>query len=134
MHARTGKRHDEAHWHSVWTPDTLEARAHDLYRARLARVRAFMRRSGLPALLIVDPNNIFYATGARNMMVFCLRAPTRYLLVLEPGPTVLYEYGGAEHLARGLPTIDHIKPSIAVSCPCVTVPKSMKRHGKIYDL
>ena len=111
----TPQAHDERHWRSVWTPDTLEARTHDLYRSRLARVRAFMRRSGLPALLIVDPNNIFYATGARNMMVFCLRAPTRYLLVLEPGPTVLYEYGGAEHLASGLPTIDHIKPSIAVS-------------------
>lgn len=106
---------DDARWDTVWTPDVLEARSHDLYRARLARVRAYMRRTGLPALLIVDPNNIFYATGARNMMVFCLRAPTRYLLLLEPGPTVLYEYSGAEHLASGLPTIDHIKPSIAVS-------------------
>ena len=106
---------NEVSWDSIWTPDTLASCTHDLYRARLARVRSHMRQAGLPALLIVDPNNIFYATGARNMMVFCLRAPTRYLLVLEPGPTVLYEYGGAEHLARGLPTIDHIKPSIAVS-------------------
>ena len=106
---------DDVRWDTVWTPDVLEARSHDLYRARLARVRAFMRRAGLPALLIVDPNNIFYATGARNMMVFCLRAPTRYLLLLEPGPSVLYEYSGAEHLASDLPTIDHIKPSIAVS-------------------
>ena len=102
-------------WHEVWSADTLDVRRDGLYLARLTQVRSCMRKAGVPALLIVDPNNIFYATGARNMMVFCLRAPTRYLLVLESGPTVLYEYGGAEHLAIGLPTIDHIKPSIAVS-------------------
>ena len=102
-------------WHEVWSTDTLEARRNEFYMARLAQVRSCMRKAGVPALLIVDPNNIFYATGARNMMVFCLRAPTRYLLLLESGPTVLYEYAGAEHLASALPTVDHIKPSIAVS-------------------
>ena len=102
-------------WREIWPTDTLEARRDELYLARLANVRRFMRKAGVPALLIVDPNNIFYATGARNMMVFCLRAPTRYLLVLESGPTVLYEYAGAEHLASALPTVSHIKPSIAVS-------------------
>ncbi len=102
-------------WREVWPIDTLEARRNALYLARLAQVRSCMHKTGVPALLIVDPNNIFYATGARNMMVFCLRAPTRYLLLLESGPSVLYEYAGAEHLASALPTVTHIKPSIAVS-------------------
>jgi Xaa-Pro aminopeptidase len=66
-------------------------------------------------VLIVDPNNIFYATGARNMMVFCLRAPTRYLLLFAEGPSVLFEYMGSEHLAEGLPTVDEVRPATAVS-------------------
>lgn len=102
-------------WREVWSVDQLEAKRDDLYSARLLHVRKFMRQAGLGAVLIVDPNNIFYATGARNMMVFCLRAPTRYLLILASGITVLYEYGGSEHLASGLPTITHVKPAIAVS-------------------
>ena len=102
-------------WSTVWDSDTLHAHRPALVSARLQRVRQFMRRAGLPAVLIVDPNNIFYATGARNMMVFCLRAPTRYLLLFAEGPSVLFEYMGSEHLAEGLPTVDEVRPATAVS-------------------
>lgn len=102
-------------WHTVWGAQELLAHRDALVTARLQRVRAFMRRAGLPALLIVDPNNIFYATGARNMMIFCLRAPTRYLLLFAEGPSVLFEYMGSEHLAQALPTIDQVRPATAVS-------------------
>jgi Xaa-Pro aminopeptidase len=102
-------------WSTVWDSDTLHAHRPALVSARLQRVRQFMRRAGLPAVLIVDPNNIFYATGARNMMVFCLRAPTRYLLLFAEGPSVLFEYMGSEHLAEGLPTVDQVRPATAVS-------------------
>ena len=102
-------------WNTVWDSDTLHAQRPALVSARLQRVRQHMRSAGLPAVLIVDPNNIFYATGARNMMVFCLRAPTRYLLLFAEGPSVLFEYMGSEHLADGLPTVDAVRPATAVS-------------------
>ena len=90
------------------TADLYVAR-HDLYRARATRTREHLRRAGVPALLVLDPVNIFYATGARNMDLFTVRTPSRYLLVVEPGPAVLFEYFGCEHLADGLPTIDEVR-------------------------
>ena len=104
-----------AAWDTDWNSDTLLAHRPALVSARLQRVRQFMRRAGLPAVLIVDPNNIFYATGARNMMIFCLRAPTRYLLLFAEGPSLLFDYMGSEHLAEGLPTVDQVRPATAVS-------------------
>ncbi|MFO1194997.1 MAG: Xaa-Pro peptidase family protein [Rhodoferax sp.] len=102
-------------WSTVWDSQALLAHRPTLASARLQRVRQFMRSAGLPAVLIVDPNNIFYATGARNMMIFCLRAPTRYLLLFAEGPSILFEYMGSEHLADGLPTVDVVRPATAVS-------------------
>src|SRR4051812_4075937 len=78
----------------------LEANRHALYLARLQRLRDCMRKADMPALLTLDANHIFYATGARNMQLFGLRSPSRYLLVFLDGPTVLFEYAGGEHLAR----------------------------------
>ena len=74
-----------------------------------------MTRAGMPALVILDSNHIFYATGARNMQLFTLRTPARYLLLFASGPAILYEYVGCEHLARDLPTIDEIRPSVGLS-------------------
>ena len=70
-----------------------------------------MRKADVPAVLELDSNHIIYATGASNMQVFTTRTPARYLLILADGPTILYEYVGCEHLAKDLPTIDHIRPS-----------------------
>ena len=70
---------------------------------------------GYPALLITDPNNIFYMTGARNMQLFGLRSPSRYLLVLADGPTVLFEFTGCEHLASDFPEIDVILPAAGLN-------------------
>ena len=93
----------------------LEEQNHSLYLARLQRLREFMKLADLPVLLTLDANHIFYATGARNMQLFGLRSPSRYLLVFQSGPTVLYEYAGGEHLARSLPTVTHIKASMGLS-------------------
>ncbi len=82
-----------------------------LLAARQAHVRAAMRAADVPALLELDSSHIVYATGASNMQLFTLRTPARYLLMLADGPTILYEYVGCEHLAKGLPTIDDIRPS-----------------------
>lgn len=96
-------------WVARLTPDELQAGRIELYTRRHAHVLAHMRRASAGALLILDPNDIAFATGARNMTIFSMRSPARYLLILHDGTTVLFEYIGCEHLAAGLPTIDEIR-------------------------
>lgn len=80
-----------------------------LHVERLAHVRAHMRSRGVGAMVLLDPASIRYVTGSSNMENFSVRVPARYLLVLEPGPTVLYEYRGCEHLGLGLPTVTEVR-------------------------
>ena len=82
---------------------------------RLARLRAELRKNDLAACILVDPVNIRYATGARNMQVFHLRNPARYLFVPAEGPVILFEFPGCHHLAQGLETIDEVRPATTVS-------------------
>src|ERR671933_1598387 len=82
---------------------------------RLGRVREQMAAYGMDACVLVDPVNIRYATGARNMQVFHSRNPARYLFVPESGPVILHEFAGCAHLAEGLETIDEIRPAITAS-------------------
>ena len=82
---------------------------------RLGRVRAQMERLGVDALIVSDPVNIRYATGARNMQVFSMRnAPSRYLL-LTAERSILFEFTGCLHLADGLETIDEVRPARTAS-------------------
>ena len=82
---------------------------------RLGRVREQMAAHSLDACVLVDPVNIRYATGARNMQVFHSRNPARYLFVAQSGPVILHEFTGCAHLAEGLETIDEIRPAITAS-------------------
>ena len=84
----------------------LDAHVDKLYAARLEYVRRHLARADVDALLICDPNDIFYVSGAMNMQIFCARTPARYLLVVDGGPAILFEYRGCEHLAAGLSTIN----------------------------
>lgn len=79
--------------------------------ARAAKLRAEMRVAGVPIVLIQDPINIVYACGATNMTLFAMRTAARFLMVFAEGPTILFEYRGCEHLARGLATVDRILPA-----------------------
>ena len=90
-------------------PDFGPTMRRELHVARLEHLRAEMRRRGLPALVLLDSVSIRYATGAANMENFTTRVPSRYLVLVEPGPAVLCEYRGCEHLAIGLPTIDRVE-------------------------
>ncbi len=82
---------------------------------RLGRVRAEMRKRDIAAVLLSDPVNIRYATGARNMQVFSQRnAPSRYLLLTE-NRSVLFEFTGCAHLADGLETIDEVRAARTAS-------------------
>jgi Xaa-Pro dipeptidase len=84
-------------------------------RYRLGRVRARMAERGIVACVLLDPVNIRYATGARNMQVYHLRSPSRYLLITLDGPVVLFEFAGCMHLAEGLETIDEVRPALTAS-------------------
>jgi len=105
---------DEA-WRKPYQLSELTDGRHDLYEARLAHVRTSMKRMDMPVFLVSDPNTIFYLTGARNMQLFGLRSPSRFLLCFCEGPVVLFEYVGCEHLARHLPTIDVIRPAVGLN-------------------
>jgi Xaa-Pro dipeptidase len=82
---------------------------------RLGRVREQMAARSVDACILLDPVNIRYATGARNMQVFHARNPARYLFVPQSGPVVLHEFTGCMHLAEDLETIDEIRPAITAS-------------------
>jgi hypothetical protein len=63
-----------------------------------------MRAMNVSAVLTSDPINILYATGSRNMTVFGMMGPSRFLLHCVDGPTILFEFNLGEHLAAGIPT------------------------------
>lgn len=99
--------------------DQVEVEEHiDLHAVRahrLSRVRTQMAARSIDACVLLDPINIRYATGARNMQVFHARNPARYLFVSQSGPVILHEFAGCTHLAEGLETIDEIRPAITAS-------------------
>jgi Xaa-Pro aminopeptidase len=78
-------------------------------RYRNERVRAGLRERDYAAGLFCDAINVRYATGSRNMQVWTLRNPARYALVMADGPTVMFEFGGCDHLVRGIETIQEIR-------------------------
>jgi len=84
---------------------------------RLAKVRAELAKFDYAAALLSDPINIRYATGSRNMPVWTLHAPGRYVFVPVEGPVVLFEYGTPTQMeAQGvfeLATVDEVRPAIA---------------------
>lgn len=80
-----------------------------LHRYRINRLHAEMDKRNCDALLLLDPVNIRYATGARNMQVWTMRHPGRYCLVPRTGNVVLFEMGGRAHHAAGLPVIDELR-------------------------
>jgi len=86
-----------------------------LYRSRMARLKTEMAAFDMPAVVLTDPVNVRYATGARNMQIFSSRNPARYLFVALEGPTVMFEFDGCAHLTDGLDTIDETRPAITVS-------------------
>lgn len=97
------------------TPDSLEIDMNSVQKYRLQRVRQEMAARDISALIISDPVNIRYATGARNMQIFCARnTPSRYLIV-TPHKSILFEFTGCAHLGEGLETIDEVRSSFTAS-------------------
>jgi Xaa-Pro aminopeptidase len=82
-----------------------------LRQYRNERVRAELRKRDYAAGLFCDAINVRYATGSRNMQVWTLRNPARYVFVAADGPTIMFEFGGCDHLVRDLETIQEIRPT-----------------------
>nr|MBV9785817.1 aminopeptidase P family protein [Acidisphaera sp.] len=90
-------------------PDMARMRAY-----RLGRVQAELKRLGYAAAVLFDPINIRYASGSRNMAVWTLHNPARYLFVPAHGRCVLFDYHGCEHLSDGLETIAEVRKARSV--------------------
>ncbi len=78
---------------------------------RLDRLRAELARRDYAGALLADPINIRYATGTRNMQVWTLHAPGRYVFVATEGPVVMFEFATTRHLASGFESIDQLRNS-----------------------
>ncbi len=74
-------------------------------------VVAGLQREGLAGILLLNPINIRYACDSRNMQVYSLHNPCRYLFLAADGHAVLFEFRNCEHLSRHLETLDEIRPA-----------------------
>jgi Xaa-Pro dipeptidase len=76
---------------------------------RLARVRAGLKARDYAGCVLYDPINIRYATGTRNMTVWCLHNAVRYCFIPAEGPVVLFDFHNCEHLSDGIETVSEVR-------------------------
>jgi len=87
-----------------------------LQKARSYRKRRLveqLHKHDCGAILLYDPCNIRHALDVSNMQVWMLHNPSHYALICADGHAVDFEYKGAEHVAKGLETINEVRPAIA---------------------
>src|SRR5438552_17639764 len=77
------------------------------------RLRAALATHDLAGIVLFNPINIRYACDARNMQVYGLHNPCRYVFMAADGHTKLFEFRNCEHLSAHLETIDEIRPAKA---------------------
>ena len=80
---------------------------------RRSRLRTALASHDLAAILLFNPINIRYACDARNMQVYGLHNPCRYVCMTADGHATLFEFRNCEHLSRHLETVDEIRPAKA---------------------
>ena len=90
--------------------DSIDERSIRAFRAD--RVRQELRRRNREAVLVVDPVNLRYATGTRNMQVWTMHNVVRYALAFAHGPTVLFDLATGRHLSAGLESVSDVRTSI----------------------
>ena len=78
---------------------------------RLARIQAELKRQDYAAALLLDPMNIRYATGSRNMSVWTSHTPARYCFVPAEGKAILWDFHNCEFLSAELETIKETRPA-----------------------
>ena len=90
--------------------DSIDEPAIRAYRAE--RIRRELRRQDREAVLVVDPINLRYATGTRNMQVWTMHNVVRYALVFADGAKVLFDLATGRHLSAGLESVSDVRASI----------------------
>ena len=66
-------------------------------------------RHDCAAILLFDPVNVRYALDVSNMQLWATHNPFHYALIFADGHAIDFQYAGAEHLARGLETVNEIR-------------------------
>ena len=61
------------------------------------------------AILLFDPVNIRYALDVSNMQLWATHNPFHYALLFADGHAIDFQYAGAEHLAKGLETVNEVR-------------------------
>jgi Xaa-Pro dipeptidase len=107
---------NEARFAPAWASSGLKdhGRQIDMARlraCRLGRLHAELKQHDYAAALLLDPINIRYATGSRNMSLWTAHTPARYCLVPADGKAILWDFHNCEHLSAGLETIAETRPA-----------------------
>ena len=97
---------------------------------RLKRLRAELAVRDYAGCVLGDPINVRYVTGSRNMQVWTLRNPARYVFVATQGPVVMFEFAGCHHLLDGLEVIDEIRT--ATGCFYFTAGGRLEDRAQIW--
>jgi len=68
-----------------------------------------LKKHDCAAILLYDPVNIRYALDVSNMQLWMTHNASHYAVVCADGHAIDFEYGGAEHVADGIETIDEVR-------------------------
>lgn len=79
---------------------------------RPCRIREQLAKHDVAGILLYDSVNIRCALDSSNMGVWSGRNASRYALILNGGPAILWDYKAAKHLARDLEGVDEGHPAI----------------------
>ncbi len=110
--SETGEGRAAPRWASAGVKDNERQIDMPALRAyRMGRVQAELRRRDYGAALLLDPMNIRYATGSRNMSVWTSHTPARYCFLPADGKAILFDFHNCEHLSAGLETIAEVRPA-----------------------
>jgi Xaa-Pro aminopeptidase len=71
-----------------------------------------LRQRDCAAILLYDPVNIRYAFDVSNMQLWMTHNASHYAVLCADGHGIDFEYEGAEHVTRGLETIDEVRPAV----------------------
>jgi Xaa-Pro aminopeptidase len=79
---------------------------------RKQRLVEQLRQHDCAAILLYDPLNIRYAFDVSNMQLWMTHNASHYAVLCADGHGIDFEYRGAEHVARGLETIDEVRTAV----------------------